>query len=367
MFGLFGKKSSNPVPASTGGRRTKIVATIGPVSDSPDIIRELLAAGVDIFRFNMKHATRDWHDERIARVREIALNAKKKIGILIDLQGPEIRLETVEKKDIPFKAGEMVTFRLVAKDSRDIMIPTKEFFAAMKPEVRVLIDDGAAEIIVNNELGPDWFTGKISIDYTMKHRKSLNVRGIELPLPSLIDDDLLKLDMKNIGMVDFVALSFTRTKQDVEILRDEMKKRNINAWITAKIENQTALDNLDEIIDAAESIMVARGDLGVETPIEQLAFHQKQIITKCREKNKPVITATQMLHSMVENLRPTRAEACDVSNAVYDGTDATMLSEESAGGKYPVEAVKMMEKILEFTETVAAIPKANNRFNEKLR
>lgn len=367
MFGLFSRKTPKVNSDIAGLRRTKIVATIGPASDSPDNIRGLLEAGANIFRFNMKHATKDWHDERIARVREIARNANQKIGILIDLQGPEIRLETVEKQDIAFKAGEMVTFRLAAKDNRDIIIPTKEMFDAMKPGVRILIDDGAAELVVNEELGPDWFTGKISIDYVMKHRKSLNIRGVDIDLPSLIPDDLLKLDMKNIAMVDFVALSFTRTKKDVDALRSEMDKRGIKAWITAKIENQTAIDHLDEIVANVESVMVARGDLGVETPIEKLAFHQKLIISKCREKNVPVITATQMLHSMVENLRPTRAEACDVSNAVYDGTDATMLSEETAGGKHPVEAVKMMEKILSFTETVAKIPSSPNRFNEVLK
>lgn len=354
------------IHASKGERRTRIVATVGPACDSADTLRALIGAGTDIFRFNMKHATRDWHDERIARVREIALNAKKKIGILIDLQGPEIRLETVERRDVSFKAGEMVTFRLVPKDNRDIGIPTKELFSTVKPGTLILIDDGAVELTVNSEVGSDWFSAKISTDYTIRHRKSINLPGVDIDLPSLIDDDLTKLDMQNIAMVDFVALSFTRTKKDVEILRGELQKRNISAWITAKIENQMALDNLDEIIEAADSVMVARGDLGVETPIEKLAFNQKLIIKKCREKNKPVITATQMLHSMVENPRPTRAEACDVSNAVYDGTDATMLSEETAGGKYPVETVKMMESIVSFTETVTTIPASGNRLDEKL-
>lgn len=367
MFSFFGKKSVlSSSSKNSSVRRTKIAATIGPASDSPDMIRELIAAGTDMFRFNMKHATRDWHDERIARVREIAQNANKKIGILIDLQGPEIRVETISKLDVTFKAGEMVTFRLVPGESREIIIPTKEVFSAIKPGVRILIDDGDAEVVVNEQMGPDWFTGKISTDYVIKHRKSLNIRDVEIDLPSLIEDDLRKLDMEHISLVDFVALSFTRTKNDVENLREQLKKRNLSCWITAKIENQTALDNLDEIIDAAESVMVARGDLGVETPIEKLAYHQKLIIKKCREKNKPVITATQMLQSMVENPRPTRAEACDVANAVYDGTDATMLSEETAGGKYPVESVKTMEKIISFTETVATMPTAANHFEEKL-
>ncbi len=353
--------------ASKNQRRTKIVATIGPASDTPEIITSLLEAGVDIFRFNMKHADRDWHDQRIPCVRKIAAQRNKKVGILIDLQGPEIRLETIEKKDVPFKAGETITFRLVPKDKHDIGIPTKEVFSAVKSGVKILIDNGAVELTIDEKIGADWFSGKMPIDYTVKHRKSLTIRDINIDLPSLIDDDLLKLDMKNIGMVDFVALSFTRTKTDVAILRQELKKRNLSAWIVAKIENQIALDHLDEIIAGADSLMVARGDLGVETPIEKLAYYQKLIIRKCREKNTPVITATQMLHSMVENLRPTRAEACDVANAVYDGTDATMLSEETASGQHPVETVKMMEKIVSFTETVAKVPKNVNRFNEKLR
>lgn len=347
-------------------RRSKIVATIGPVCDTPQGIEEMLRAGVNIFRFNMKHATRDWHDERIALVRDISSKIGIPVGILIDLQGPEIRVETSNKQEVAFKKGDIVTFRLTVQDNREIGIPTPEVFAAINPGHAVLIDDGSVELIVK-ESGADWFTATISSDYSIKHRKSLNMPGIDIDLPSLIEDDYLKLDMKNAPLVDFVALSFTRSKKDVEILREELTKRNLNAWICAKIENQMALDKIDEIIESSECVMVARGDLGVETPMEKLAYNQKMIITKCRAANKPVITATQMLHSMVHNPRPTRAEMCDVSNAIYDGTDATMLSEESAGGAYPVETVKTMDKIVTFTETVVPAVATANRFEEKMR
>lgn len=346
-------------------RRTKIVATLGPVCDTRLSIEDMIRSGVNIFRFNMKHATRDWHDERIALVRSISQQIGIPIGILIDLQGPEIRVETPNKQDVVCTKGSVLTFRLVPREQSDIGIPTKEVFTAIKPDHRVLIDDGSVELVVK-EAGPDWFTATISTDYTIKHRKSLNIPGVDIDLPSLIEDDYHKLDMTNIGLVDFVALSFTRTRKDVDHLREELTKRNLKAWIAAKIENQMALDHIDELIDSSDSIMVARGDLGVETPMEQLAYHQKLIISKCREKNKPVITATQMLHSMVHNPRPTRAEMCDVANAVYDGTDATMLSEETAGGAYPVQTVKTMEKIISFTETVAKIPQTANRFEEKI-
>ncbi|PWU23399.1 pyruvate kinase [Candidatus Cerribacteria bacterium 'Amazon FNV 2010 28 9'] len=343
-------------------RRTKITATIGPAWDTQDGITTMLNTGVNIIRFNMKHVTKEWHDERIPLVRSVSATLHKPVAILIDLQGPEIRVETANKQDVPFKSGETVHFSLTPAGERDIVIPTKEVFTAIKPGHVVLIDDGSVELTVTATT-PTTFDATISEDYTVKHRKSLNMPGIDIDLAAMTDDDYQKLEMKNIKMVDIVALSFTRSKKDVEHLRGEMDKRGIKAWICAKIENQMALDNLEEIVEASDCVMVARGDLGVETPLEMLAYNQKRIIKMCREKNKPVITATQMLHSMVNNPRPTRAEMCDVANAVYDGTDATMLSEESAMGKYAVKCVQTMGKILEFTETVVPQP-ATNRFDE---
>ena len=331
-------------------KHTKIVATIGPVSDSEEMIAELLKAGVNVVRFNMKHADIAWHNERITRLQKVADSLKMPVGILIDLQGPEIRIETPEKRDIIVKKGETVLF--TAKEletSRDfIRIPHIVVDVLGKGD-EFSIDDGFQEFKVVEET-EEGLVAEAYDNYVIKHRKGLNVPGKDLDLPSLIDDDLKKLDMAAKTKVDFVALSFSRTKKDIEILREEMAKRKVNAQIVAKIESQMALDNIDDLIEASDAIMVARGDLGIECPIEQLAYWQKLIITKCRKAAKPVITATQMLQSMIDAPRPTRAEATDVANAVYDGTDAVMLSGESASGKFPIKAVQAMAKIASFNE-----------------
>lgn len=344
-------------------RRTQITATIGPAWDTEAGIESMLKAGVNIIRFNMKHVTKEWHDERIPLVRSVAERLGLKVAILIDLQGPEIRLETAGKQEVPFKKGDSVTFTLKPGSEREIVIPIPQVFQALKVGNAVLIDDGAVELTVTATT-PESFTATISTDFTVKHRKSLNMPGIDIDLASMTEDDYLKLDMKNIHLVDIIALSFTRSKADVAILRAEMDKRGIKAWICAKIENQMALDHLDEIVEVSECVMVARGDLGVETPLEELAFNQKRIITMCNQKGKPVITATQMMQSMINNPRPTRAEACDVSNAVYDGTDAVMLSEESAMGKYAVRTVETMARIALFTEGVLHKEGVVNHFDD---
>ena len=212
-----------------------------------------------------------------------------------------------------------------------------------------MIDDGSIEAAIV-DVNKDGFVIEMAEDAVIKHRKGVNFPGKHIDLPSLIEDDLAKLDMASKNRVDFVALSFTRTKEDVEILRSEMKKRHVDAMVIAKIENQPALDHLSEIITASDGIMVARGDLGIETPIERLAYEQKNMIMECRKQRKPVIVATQMLQSMCDNPRPTRAEATDVANAVYDLTDATMLSQESASGMYAEKSVLTMTRILSWNE-----------------
>ncbi len=332
-------------------KKTKIVATIGPVSDSPEQIEALINAGVNIFRFNMKHADRAWHEERIDRVRSVCKDKGIDVGILIDLQGPEVRLETIEKLEVGYDLNEDVVFSLEHIEGKHIRIPTPEVFAAVKAGQAVLIDDGVMEFTVES-VKPDQFVAKSKQACIIKHRKSVNFPGADIELPSMTEDDYLKIEMRNMADVDYVALSFTRTKTDVVHLREELDKRGVKSRICAKIENQTALDHLEEIIDQADLIMVARGDLAVEIPFERLAFEQKRMIKLSNTKKKPVITATQMLHSMVKNVRPTRAEICDVANAVYDGTDATMLSEETAGGAHPLIVVQTMAKILEYTEGV---------------
>jgi len=331
-------------------KKTKIVATLGPTSDSPEKIEELIKAGVNVFRFNMKHADISWHNERIIRVQGIADTLKVPIGILIDLQGPEIRINTPQEKPVQVKEHEQLLFSSKEiQDTPHIIIPHPEVFKSLDVGDGFLIDDGFVEFEVIKKV-KDGFLAEAKDSATIKHRKGLNLVGKDIDLPSLIDDDLKKLDMAARAKVDFVALSFARKRQDIQILREEMKKRNLNAMIVAKIESQAGLDHLDELIDESDAIMVARGDLGIEVPIEQLAYWQKTIIIKCRQAFKPVITATQMLDSMINNPRPTRAEATDVANAVFDGTDAVMLSAETASGQYPVKAVTAMARIAHFNE-----------------
>ncbi len=335
---------------------TKIVATLGPTSDSEEKIEKLIEAGVNVFRFNTKHGTSQWHQERISRVQKIADKMKVNVGVLLDLQGPEIRLETFDKLPFAIKKDQIVRFTPSFTDGgNSICIPHELVFESLSPNDQILIDDGAVELIVE-KASNDLIEARVLEDGEIGHRKGVNLPGVEIPLPSLIQEDLMKLDMAANNKVDFVALSFSRTRKDIDILRLEMTKRNFNAMIVAKIESQQALTNIDELIAAADVIMVARGDLGTEVPIEQLAYWQKIIISKCRAANKPVITATQMLQSMTTNPRPTRAEATDVANAVLDGTDAVMLSGETASGKYPVKAVQAMARIAVFNEKTNTFP-----------
>jgi pyruvate kinase len=333
-------------------RLTKIVATLGPACDSLETIEKLIKGGVNVFRFNTKHGTTQWHEERIFRVQSVADKLETNVGILVDLQGPEIRLETFDKLPYPVEKGQLVNITpSFTPDIQSICIPHPLVFTTVKKGDRILIDDGNIELKIE-KVQNHLIEARASEDGEIGHRKGVNFPGVEINLPSLIHEDLKKLDMATTKKVDFVALSFSRTKKDIELLRSEMTKRNVKAMIVAKIESLQALQHLDELIKASDAIMVARGDLGIEVPIEQLAYWQKTIIAKCRVANKPVITATQMLQSMTLSPRPTRAEATDVANAVLDGTDALMLSGETASGKYPVKAVMAMNKIARYNEQI---------------
>jgi len=338
---------------------TKIIATIGPASDNPETIEQLIQAGVNVFRFNMKHADIPWHRERIDRVQKIADKMKISVGILIDLQGPELRIETAGHKAVPVHEGQIITIAEQLSEGVSICLPHSLVFRTLQIGDMVYVDDGFLEFQV---VAVDKHSMQLKSldDGEIGHRKGVNIPGKHLDLPSLIEDDLHKLDMAGSAKVDFVALSFARTKKDIDILRSEMHKRQIKAMIIAKVESRIALDHLDELIESADGIMVARGDLGIEVPIEELAYWQKTIIHKCRVATKPVITATQMLQSMTVNPLPTRAEAVDVANAIFDGTDAVMLSAESASGKYPVKAVTQMRKISRFCEPRTQLAKIDD-------
>ncbi len=335
---------------------TKIVATIGPASDTPEQISSLIKAGVNVFRFNTKHSTPEWHSERIARVQSVADSLHASVAILLDLQGPEIRLETRDKVDVAVSTDQQLTFGATFVTGIDVIIPHQGVFGLLHPGSPLLIDDGFVETEVIN-VTADTITVRVIHGTVIKHRKGVNLPGVDVDFPALIDNDIKQLDGNARNKVDYVGLSFVRSAHDIDLLRGELKQRSMTAQIVAKIESQPALDNIDSIIDASDAIMVARGDLGVEVPIEQLAYWQKTLITKAREARKPVITATQMLESMIKNPRPTRAEATDVAHAVFDGTDAVMLSAESASGSYPVRCVETMARIASFNETKISAPK----------
>lgn len=326
------------------------MATIGPATETEEIIKELIEAGMNVARFNTKHGTPQWHQERIARVRKVARELNVSVGILLDLQGPEIRINLPGEQGFDMKEGEIAVLSSDEHEDSDklILIP-QNVVDTLQEGNFVLLDDGLCEFEII-EKGKDHLKAKALGDFPVNHRKTMNTPGVTIDMPSLIEADLVQLDGLAKEGIDFVGLSFVRDKQDIEILKQELAKRKMKADVVGKIENQAALDNIDEIIEASEVIMVARGDLAVEVPFEQLSFWQKLIITKCRFAGKPVITATQMLKSMVDHPRPTRAEVSDVANAVYDSTSAVMLSEETTIGKYPVKAVETQAKIAAFNE-----------------
>lgn len=329
-------------------KKTKIIATLGPASEQH--IKELITEGVDIFRFNMKHGTIEWHEKHIEEVQRIATECKRPIGILIDLQGPEIRVQTKDQKPLELKKGDLVRFSSkFHKNLEVVRIPHKSVLGILKKGDKFSIDDGFVQLEVKKK-DSRGIIAELLHDGTIGHKKSLNLYLKDVNLPSLIKDDLDNLHVAARKKVDYIALSFVRNKEDLKILRKHMKKKGIDAQVIAKIETQKAIDNIDEIVKESDAVMVARGDLGVETPIERLAFYQKTIINKCRAANTPVIVATQMLESMVLYPFPTRAEVTDVANAVLDGADALMLSEETALGKYPVKTVQEMAKIAQFNE-----------------
>lgn len=344
---------------------TKIVATLGPASDSEQTIKRLIKSGVNVFRFNTKHGTLQWHEERIKRVHKISNEMKTSVGILIDLQGPEIRIDTKNGEPIEIKKNEDValSFTFDNPETR-IVIPYESVVKDLHRADQLFIDDGNIILTVYNRKG-DLVYLRASKKVVLENRRGVNLPGKKIDAPSLIEADLKQLDMAALNTVDFVALSFVRNASDVETLRHEMHRRKLNAQIIVKIENREGINNIDELIAASDGVMVARGDLGVEVPIEQLAYLQKDIVERAKTAHKPVIVATEMLHSMISKSRPTRAEATDVSNAVFSGTDAIMLSGETASGEFPVEAVQMMNKIAKFTESVKPFEMERKRVEDK--
>ncbi len=333
-------------------KRTKIIATIGPASSSPRVIARLIRAGMDAARLNFSHGDRKDHARRIKVIRGEAAKAGKHIAIIQDLQGPKLRVGEMKNDAVPLKRGDTVT--LTTKK----VIGTNELVSLTYPRLTkdlkigdtVLLDDGRLELRVAKK-NAHTLSCKIVRGGVLRSRKGVNLPGTHLSLPSLSkkDKEDLRFGVKQ-GM-DYIALSFVRTAEDILLTRRFIRSLGANIPIIAKIEKPEAIRNLDEIIRASDGVMVARGDLGVEMSPEQVPLLQKKIINACNTAEKPVITATQMLESMIESPQPTRAEASDVANAILDGTDCVMLSGETAMGKYPVQAVAVMARIAVQAET----------------
>ena len=329
-------------------RHAKIVATVGPASSSPEKLRELFLAGVDTFRLNFSHGTQADHARAHGAIREVERDLGRPIGILQDLQGPKIRIGAVSGGSLALTAGETIRFVLThdegGKDA--IPLPHPEIFEAILPKQQLLIDDGKVRVEVVG-LGTDSIEARVLIGGNISNRKGVNLPGTILKLSPITAKDREDLAFGLDLGVDWVALSFVQTASDVIEGRSLVGDR---AGIMSKIEKPSALDALEDIVRLSDSIMVARGDLGVEFPPEEVPGRQKEMIRLCRQAAKPVVVATQMLESMISGPTPTRAEVSDVATAIYDGADCVMLSAESASGKYPVEAVATMARIICSTE-----------------
>lgn len=329
------------------------MATVGPASREPGVIEALLAAGTDGVRINMSHGTQDEKAADIRMARAAAEKTNRPLAVLADLAGPKIRTRTLKNhQPIEIKANQQftITTREIEGDEKQVATNYSGMPADVHEGARILLDDGAIELRVESTTDTDVVTRVIN-GGMLGERKGINLPGITLPIPSLTEKDRDDLRWAAAQGVDYIALSFVRSGKDCAEAKDLIKEAGSTAPLIAKIEKAEAIDHLDEIIAAADGVMVARGDLGVETSVEQVPVYQKRIIEQANTAGKLVITATQMLQSMVASPRPTRAEATDVANAVWDGSDCLMLSGETATGKYPVAAVATMARIIETAET----------------
>ena len=328
-------------------RKTKIICTLGPSANDEPRIRELILAGMDVARFNFSHADHQEHLSRLVIIEKLREELGIPVATLLDTKGPEIRIGTFkDNKKIHLKEGQTFTLtsRAIEGDETVVSISYPNLIYDIEVGARVLIDDGLVEMIVTEVNSTDIIC-LVKNNGVISNRKGVNVPGIHLSMPYISDKDRDDIIFGVQHNYDFVAASFVRTAEDVKDIRKILHKYNSQTKIIAKIENYQGVENIDEIIEAADGIMIARGDMGVEIPYEEVPVLQKMIIKKVYLSGKQVITATQMLDSMMKNPRPTRAETTDVANAIYDGTSAIMLSGETANGDYPVEALKTMVKI----------------------
>lgn len=329
-------------------KRTKIVATIGPKSESPEVLKKLSEAGVNVFRLNFSHGTHEEHGKKIDTIRSLNLPG----GIMLDTKGPEIRTGEV-RGEVPVKVGDKIIFTIekgVYEDTGKISVNYKDFINDVKVGTIVVIDSGVIDAKVTKIEGNDIYCDIIKGSGKITTKRHINLMGEHVSLPTITENDVKDIDFGIEKKVDFIALSFARTAKDIETLREYCRKKGHVPHIIPKIENGEAVENLEEIVRASDGVMVARGDLACEIPFAKVPQIQKQIIELCDVYSKPVIVATQMLLSMVDNITPTRAEVSDVANAVYEGADAVMTSDETTKGFDPVNVINVMNDIVSTNE-----------------
>ena len=332
-------------------RKTKIICTLGPATKDDEVLKQLMENGMDVARINFSHGSQAEHKVTMDRVKKMRKELGRPVGILLDTSGPEIRIGQLEGGRAELLPGD--TFKLTTNDimgnKERVSITYKNLVHDVKAGTRMLIDDGLIEMLVTNVTETE-ITCKVENGGVISDRKGINVPNVNLSMPYISEVDLADIVFGVEHGFDFIAASFVRTREDIQEVRKIVEDRGSKIKIIAKIENMQGIQNLEEIINVADGIMVARGDMGVEIPLEEVPILQKKMIKMAVAQGKHVITATQMLESMIKNPRPTRAEATDIANAIYDGTTAIMLSGESAAGLYPVEAVKTMSRIAERAE-----------------
>ena len=345
-------------------RKTKIICTLGPASDSEEVIRKLILAGMNAARFNFSHGTHDSHRAQLLKLRRVRDELGAPVATILDTKGPEIRIKDFPNGPVTLERGQMFTLTTdeVPGDESRVSVTYQNLHKEVEPGCRILVDDGLIELLVKEIQGTE-IRCEVENGGPLSSNKSINIPNVHIDLPSLTEKDREDIRFAVENDFDFIAASFVRKASDVEDIRAELDKHGgQNIRIIAKIENREGVDNLDEIIAAADGVMVARGDLGVEIPAHEVPILQKKMIKATIRAGIPVITATQMLDSMIRNPRPTRAEVSDVANAVFDGTSCVMLSGETASGKYPVEALETM------ADTVSAAEEAIDywgRFREQ--
>jgi pyruvate kinase len=340
--------------------KTKIVATVGPASNNKDMLRALIKEGVDVFRLNFSHGTHEDHLKVITAVRELNKELGSRVSLLQDLQGPKIRVQEMQPDTIIHPGNELtITSKQLLGNDKIVSTSYQSLPKDVKAGDMILVDDGKIELKVKSTTATDVIT-EVVYGGPLKSKKGINLPFTKVSAPCLTEKDLKDLEFGIKNDVDWIALSFVRKASDIQEIKEIINKANSNARVVAKIEKPEALSNIDDVIAATDAIMVARGDLGVEIWLEEVPMVQKMLVEKCNKAGKPVIVATQMMESMIENPRPTRAETNDVANAVMDGADAVMLSAETAAGKYPIEVIRSMVR------TIASVEK-NQRMYFRFR